>query len=110
MDEEDVISKSDPGRRTAVTPNSWPSRKAVLEVSRIKAAYEQILGRKVRNLQYIGCSRHGWRKGAPAPPPKADSATRRSLKTGEIVEQEVVRQGQQGRQLRLMFRMRHVFG
>jgi transposase len=58
----------------------------ILEVSRVKAAYEQILGRKVpKSTIYRMLARHGWRKVMPRPRhPKADvSAQAEFKKTGE---------------------------
>ena len=81
-------------------------RGGILEVSRVKAAYEQALGRQVpKSTVYRMLARHGWRKVLPGlatlsqmPPPR-----RLLKKLAKIVEQEVMRQGQRGRQLRLMF-------
>jgi hypothetical protein len=40
----------------------------ILEVSRVKAAYEQVLGRKVpKSTIYRMLARHGWRKVVPRP-------------------------------------------
>jgi transposase len=61
-------------------------RGGILEVSRIKAAYEQILGRKVpKSTVYRMLARHGWRKVVPRPRhPKADAATQAEFKkTGD---------------------------
>ena len=57
-----------------------------LEVSRVKAAYEQALGRKVpKSTVYRMLARHGWRKVVPRPRhPKSDAATQAEFKkTGE---------------------------
>jgi transposase len=47
-----------------------------LEMSRVKAAYEQVLGRKVpKSTIYRMLTRHGWRKVVPRPRhPKSDAA------------------------------------
>jgi transposase len=61
-------------------------RGEILEVSRVKAAYEQILGCKVpKSSIYRMLVRHGWRKIAPRPRhPKADAATQAEFKiTGD---------------------------
>src|SRR4030067_138043 len=49
----------------------------ILEVSRVQAAYEQVLGRKVpKSTIYRMLARHGWRKVVPRPRhPKSDGAT-----------------------------------
>ena len=53
-----------------------------MEVSRIKAAYEQALGRKVpKSTVYRMLARHGWRKVVPRPRhPKSDAATQAAFK------------------------------
>ena len=61
-------------------------RGGILEVSRVKAAYEQALGRKVpKSTVYRMLARHGWRKVVPRPrPPKSEAATQGAFKkTGE---------------------------
>jgi len=61
-------------------------RGGILEVSRVKAAYEQVLGRKVpKSTVYRMLARHGWRKVVPRPRhPKSDAATQAEFKkTGE---------------------------
>ncbi len=52
-------------------------RGGILEVSRVKAAYEQALDRKVpKSTVYRMLARHGWRKVVPRPRhPKSDAAT-----------------------------------
>jgi transposase len=58
----------------------------ILEVSRVKAAYEQVLGRKVpKSTIYRMLARHGWRKIVPRPRhPKADASAQAEFKkTGE---------------------------
>jgi transposase len=58
----------------------------ILEVSRVKAAYEQALGRTVpKSTVYRMLARHGWRKVVPRPRhPKSDAATQAAFKkTGE---------------------------
>jgi transposase len=54
----------------------------ILEVSRVKAAYEQALGRKVpKSTVYRMLARHGWRKVLPRPRhPKSDAATQAAFK------------------------------
>jgi len=54
----------------------------ILEVSRIKAAYEKVLGRKVpHSTVYRMLARHGWRKIAPRPRhPKANASAQAELK------------------------------
>ena len=54
----------------------------ILEVSRVKAAYEQALGRKVpKSTVYRMLARHGWRKVVPRPRhPKSDAATQAAFK------------------------------
>ena len=61
-------------------------RGGILEVSRVKAAYEQVLGREVpKSTVYRRLARHGWRKVVPRPRhPKSDAATQADFKkTGE---------------------------
>ena len=62
-------------------------RGGILEVSRVKAAYEQALGRKVpkSTVYRMLAPRHGWRKVVPRPRhPKSDAATQTDFKkTGE---------------------------
>jgi len=61
-------------------------RGGILEVSRVKAAYEKALGRKVpKSTVYRMLARHGWRKVVPRPRhPKSDAATQAAFKkTGE---------------------------
>lgn len=61
-------------------------RGGILEVSRVKAAYEKALGRKVpKSTVYRMLARHGWRKVVPRPRhPKSDAATQAEFKkTGE---------------------------
>jgi len=61
-------------------------RGGILEVSRVKAAYEQAVGRKVpKSTVYRMLARHGWRKVVPRPRhPKSDAATQAEFKkTGE---------------------------
>jgi transposase len=61
-------------------------RGGILEVGRVKAAYEKVLGRKVpKSTVYRMLARHGWRKVMPRPcHPKADAATQAAFKkTGE---------------------------
>jgi hypothetical protein len=61
-------------------------RGGILEVSRVKAAYEQFLGRKVpKSTVYRMLAPHGWCKVMPRPCHlKADAATQVAfLKTGE---------------------------
>ena len=57
-------------------------RGEILAVSRVKAAYEQALGRKVpKSTVYRMLARHGWRKVAPRPRhPKSDAATQAEFK------------------------------
>src|SRR4030066_354180 len=58
----------------------------ILEVSQVKAAYEQLLGRKVpKSTVYRMLARHGWRKAVPRPRhPKSDAVTQAAFKkTGE---------------------------
>jgi transposase len=57
-------------------------RGGVLEVSRIHAAYEQLLGRVVPNSTiYRLLARHGWRKIAPRPQhPQGDAGRRQTFK------------------------------
>jgi transposase len=54
----------------------------ILEVSRVKAAYEQVVGRKVpKSTVYRMLARHGWRKIAPRPRhPKSDAALQAEFK------------------------------
>lgn len=54
----------------------------MLEVSRVKAAYEQALGRQVpKSTVYRMLARHGWRKVLPRPRhPKSDPATQAAFK------------------------------
>jgi transposase len=54
----------------------------ILEVSRVKVAYEQILGRKVpKSTIYRMLARHGWRKVVPRPRhPKSDAAIQAEFK------------------------------
>jgi transposase len=54
----------------------------ILEVSRVKAAYEQAVGRKVpKSTVYRMLARHGWRKIAPRPRhPKSDAALQAEFK------------------------------
>lgn len=54
----------------------------ILEVSRIKVAYENLLGRKVpHSTVYRMLARHGWRKIAPRPRhPKADVSAQAEFK------------------------------
>ncbi len=54
----------------------------ILEVSRVKTAYEQALGRKVpKSTVYRMLARHGWRKVLPRPRhPKSDAATQAAFK------------------------------
>ena len=54
----------------------------ILEVSRIKAAYENLLERKVpHSTVYRMLARHGWRKIAPRPRhPKADASAQAEFK------------------------------
>ena len=54
----------------------------ILEVSRVKAAYEQALGRQVpKSTVYRMLARHGWRKVLPRPRhPKSDAATQAAFK------------------------------
>jgi len=54
----------------------------ILEVSRVKAAYEKVLGRKVpKSTIYRMLARHGWRKVVPRPRhPKSDAATQAAFK------------------------------
>ena len=51
-------------------------------ISRVKAAYEQILGRKVpKSTVYRMLARHGWRKVMPRPRhPKADASAQAEFK------------------------------
>jgi hypothetical protein len=53
-----------------------------LEVSRVKQAYEQAVGRVVpKSTVYRMLARHGWRKLAPRPRhPQADGARQQALK------------------------------
>lgn len=57
-------------------------RGGILEVSRVRAAYEQTLGRKVpKSTVYRMLARHGWRKVVPRPRhPKSDAATQAEFK------------------------------
>jgi hypothetical protein len=57
-------------------------RGGILEVSRVKTAYEQALGRKVlKSAVYRMLARHGWRKAVPRPRhPKSDAATQAGFK------------------------------
>jgi transposase len=54
----------------------------ILEVSRVKAAYEQVLGRKVpKSTIYRMLARHGWRKVVPRPRhPKSDASAQTEFK------------------------------
>ena len=54
----------------------------ILEVSRIKAAYENLLGRQVpHSTVYRMLARHGWRKITPRPRhPKADASAQAEFK------------------------------
>jgi transposase len=54
----------------------------ILEVSRVKAAYEQVLGRKVpKSTIYRMLARHGWRKVVPRPRhPKSEAAAQAEFK------------------------------
>jgi transposase len=54
----------------------------ILEVSRVKAAYEKVLGRQVpKSTIYRMLARHGWRKVVPRPRhPKSDAATQAAFK------------------------------
>jgi len=54
----------------------------ILEVSRVKSAYEQVLGRQVpKSTIYRMLARHGWRKVVPRPRhPKSDAATQAEFK------------------------------
>jgi hypothetical protein len=54
----------------------------ILEVSRVKAAYEQVLGRRVpKSTIYRMLARHGWRKVVPRPRhPKADASAQAEFK------------------------------
>jgi transposase len=54
----------------------------ILEVSRVKTAYEQALGRQVpKSTVYRMLARHGWRKVLPRPRhPKSDAATQAAFK------------------------------
>jgi hypothetical protein len=54
----------------------------ILEVSRVKAAYKQVLGRKVpKSNIYRMLARHGWRQVVPRPRyPKSDAATQAEVK------------------------------
>ena len=55
-------------------------------MSRVKAAYEEVLGRKVpKSKVYRMLARHGWRKVMPRPRhPKTDAAIQAEFKkTGE---------------------------
>ena len=51
-------------------------------MSRVKAAYEQVLGRKVpKSTIYRMLARHGWRKVAPRPRhPKSEASAQAELK------------------------------
>ena len=54
----------------------------ILEVSRVKAAYEKVLGRQVpKSTIYRMLARHGWRKVVPRPRhPKSDAAIQAAFK------------------------------
>jgi transposase len=54
----------------------------ILEASRVKAAYEQVLGRKVpKSTIYRMLARHGWRKVVPRPRhPKSDASAQAEFK------------------------------
>jgi transposase len=54
----------------------------ILEVSQVKAAYEQAVGHKVpKSTVYRMLARHGWRKIAPRPRhPKSDAALQAEFK------------------------------
>jgi transposase len=54
----------------------------MLEVSRLKAAYEQLLGRQVpKSTVYRMLARHGWRKVVPRPRhPKSEAASQAAFK------------------------------
>jgi len=54
----------------------------ILEVSQVKAAYEQAVGHRVpKSTVYRMLARHGWRKIAPRPRhPKSDAALQAELK------------------------------
>ena len=54
----------------------------ILEVSRVKAAYEQVLGRRVpKSTIYRMLARHGWRKVVPRPRhPKSDVSAQAEFK------------------------------
>jgi transposase len=54
----------------------------ILEVSRVKAAYEQAVGHRVpKSTVYRMLARHGWRKIAPRPRhPKSDAALQAEFK------------------------------
>ena len=57
-------------------------RGGILAVSRVQAAYEQALGRKVpKSTVYRMLARHGWRKVVPRPRhPKSDAVTQTAFK------------------------------
>ena len=54
----------------------------ILEVSRVKAAYEHVLGRKVpKSTIYRMLARHGWRKVTPRPcHPKSEASAQAEFK------------------------------
>ena len=54
----------------------------ILEASRVKAAYEQVLSRKVpKSTIYRMLARHGWRKVVPRPRhPKSDASVQAEFK------------------------------
>jgi len=61
---------------------SQSERGGILEVSQVRAAYEQALARKVpKSTVYRMLARHGWRKVVPRPRhPKPDAATQAEFK------------------------------
>jgi len=61
---------------------SQSERGGILEVSQVRAAYEQALARKVpKSTVYRMLARHGWRKVVPRPRhPKSDAATQAEFK------------------------------
>ena len=85
----------------------------ILEVSQVKAAYEQAVGHGVpKSTVYRMLARHGWRKIAPD---RAISSLmplcKQSLKRLPLlIEQEVVRQQRESRRIRIMFQDEARFG
>ena len=107
-----LLSKPDHRRRTAVTPRILAESESggILEVSRVRPAYEQACGSQgsqINSVSDVGAPWLAQGRSRPRHPNPMPSSRRLLKKLVEIVEQEVVRQGQRGRQLRLMFRMRH---